>query len=175
MMSRLLVLCLLTLTACVAPAPQARIRISTGERLVVNLRDGRVEGSGSKLVNFSVARFMVNAQNKNGIYDLGLHFTEEVELASIRVEDVTDDKSVLLMLDEAPVLSKGVWHKTTEPVDFNAESMKWVHDIDDSFRVYAFYITLKDGQKITLHQAAVYLGFIKGGMMQVLSPDKNQP
>lgn len=170
-----LVLFVLALTACVAPAPQARIRISTGERVVVNLRDGSVEGGQSKLVKVLASRFMVSAKAKNGIYELGLMFSPGAEPASIRVEDVTDEKTHLLLQDDSPTTEKGLWHKITDPVDLNATSMKWMHDIDDSFRVYAFHITLKDGQKITLRQASIYLGFFKTGMMQILAPDKNAP
>jgi DNA-binding transcriptional LysR family regulator len=170
-----LVLFVLALAACVAPAPQARIRISTGERLLVNLRDGRVDGAENKFVKVLGARFMVSAKAKNGIYDLGLNFAAGVEPTSIRVEDVTDEKAHLLLQDDAPTIEKGIWHKTTDPVDLNAPSMQWMHEIDDSFRVYAFHITLKDGQKITLHQASIYLGFFKAGMMQILAPDKNAP
>lgn len=172
------VLCLLALVlpACVAPAPQARIRISSGERLVVNLRDGTVEGSHSKLVKVLGARFMLSPQTKNGIYDIAVAFAPGAVPASIRVEDVTDEKPALILQDDAPQLFENkAWRKTSDPVDLDGESMKWMHDIDDSFRVYAFHITLKDGQKILLHQAAIYLGFFKQGMMQVIRPDKNKP
>lgn len=170
------VLCLLALTACVSPAPQARIRISTGERLVVNLRDGTVEGSHSKFAKVLGARFMINAQTKNGLYDIAVAFAPGVQPASIRVEDVTDEKAVLLIQDDAPQLfENNAWRKASPPVDFESDSMKWIHHIDDSFRVYSFDITLKDGQKIVLRQASIYLGFFKQGMMQTINPDKNKP
>lgn len=175
MKSCLLVLSLLALTACVAPGPQARIKISTGERVVVGLRDGRVEGHQSDLVKVLAARFMLSAQNKNGMYDLGLLFADGATPASILVEDVTDEKSCIILRDERPVLNQRIWHKPSDPVDLASESMKWMHDIDDSFRVYAFHITLQDGRKIKLLQASIYLGFFKSAMMQAINPDKNKP
>lgn len=175
MKSRLLVLCLLALTACVAPGPQARIKISTGERVVVGLRDGKVEGFQSDLVKVLAARFMLSAQTKNGLYDLGLLFADGAVPANILVEDVSDEKPIFILRDDKPVLNQRIWHKTGDAVDLASESMKWMHDIDDSFRVYAFHITLQDGRKIELLQAAIYLGFFKSAMMQAINPDKNKP
>ncbi|MFT3869962.1 MAG: hypothetical protein QM715_16045 [Nibricoccus sp.] len=175
MKSRLLVLAVLALTACMAPGPQARIKISTGERVVVGLRDGRVEGFQSDVVKVLAARLMLNAQNKNGVYDLGLLFVDGAQPASILVEDVSDEKPVLVLRDDKPVLNQRIWHKTSEPVDLMSDSMKWMHDIDDSFRVYDFHITLQDGRKIRVLQASIYLGFFKSAMMQTINPDKNKP
>lgn len=167
----LLLLSLLALTACVAPAPQARIKITGGEKVVVNLRDGTVEGSESKLVKVGIARLMMNVQNKNGIYDFGLIFSAGAVPTDIKIEDVTDEKSVVLMQDDKPVLDpQHRWRKTSDPVDVEIESMKWLHDIDDSFRVYRFVITFQDGQKLTLHHAAIYLAYFKIGFMEAMKP-----
>lgn len=170
MKSRLIVLCLLVCAACTAPGPQARIRISGGEKVVVFLKSGKVEGSESKLVKVGIARLMVSPEKKNALYQFGLEFTEGALPASISVEDVSDAKPVLLVTDLKPELAKGRWAKVSDVVDIESESMKWLHDIDDSFRVYRFNVTLQNGQKITLLNAAMYLSYFKVGMMQVLKP-----
>ena len=160
-----LVCCLLTFTACVGPAPQARIRISTGERVLVNLVDGTVEGYQSKDAKVIMARLIVSPKLKQGIYDAGLALSEGREVASVRLEDVTDMKAVVLLEDNAPTMQGKFWRKSSEPVDFEAESMKRMHEIDESFRVYAFHITFKDGHKVTLLHTTVYFPHIKAVML----------
>jgi hypothetical protein len=168
--SRLLVLCLLALAACVAPAPQVRVKIAGGERIVVSMRDGTVEGSQSKFVKVDAARLVTNSKEKKAFYAMGLYFTQGAVPAVICVEDVSDEKPVLLLKDEKPVLTKNFWRQITPQLDIAAESMKWMHDIDDSFRVYRFSITLLDGQKINIFHATIYGGMVKAGMMKVLTP-----
>lgn len=169
----LVVSLLLTLAACTAPEPQARIRIAGGEKLVVALRSGRVEGAENKFVKPGIARFLLGPQAKNGLYDFGLIFTNGAVPTKIVVEDVADSKAVVLLTDEQPVLDQQQrWRKLSEPVDLSLDSMKWLHDIDDSFRVYRFSVNLKDGQKIVFHHAAVYPSFFKVGLMQAMEAQK---
>lgn len=170
MKSRLLLLCLLALTACTSPGPQARIRISGGEKVLVFLKTGKVEGWENDRVKVGVARLMVNPEKKNCVYQLGLEFAPGALPASISVEDVSDEKPVLILADEKPEVANLRWIKVSDVVDIDAESLKWMHDIDDSFRIYRFNVTMKDGQKITLLNAAIYLNYFKAGLMQALKP-----
>jgi hypothetical protein len=174
MKSRLILLCLLVLTACVAPGPQVRIRISGGEKVLVFLKTGKVEGSESNLVKIGIARLMVSAEKKNCVHHFGLEFAPGVIPTHISVEDVADEKPILLMTEDKPELTSGRWSKVSEPIDIDGESLKWLHDIDDSFRIYRFNITLQDGQKITLLSAAIYISYFKAGLMQVLKPTNTQ-
>ncbi|MFT3783908.1 MAG: hypothetical protein QM790_18000 [Nibricoccus sp.] len=164
------VLVLLACSGCVAPEPQARIRIAGGERVVVNLRGGKVEGSQSKFAQVLGARLMVNAEKHETVYQFGLAFEPGSEPTKIVVEDVTEDHAEVLFKDDKPQLKDSRWITTTAPVDINSPSLKWLHDIDDSFRVYRFSITLRDGQQISLLNAAIYLGFFKTGLMQTIKP-----
>jgi hypothetical protein len=73
-----------------------------------------------------------------------------------------------MVQDPQPVLANRVWHFVCKPIGPDDASMKWIHDIDDSFRVYLVSVTLKDGQVISIYHAGLYPGFLKAHLLREL-------
>lgn len=149
---------------CAAQAPAVKLRIAGGEKIMVDLgRGGVIEGE-SKEVKVGVAGFMTNTQAKKGFYVFGLELKTMPALISMKVEDVTDDNVVLLVDDRSPKLAGRIWRWATPLQSPDEKTLRWIQEIDDSFRVYRFTIALSDGRQLVLHHAAFYPAFAKEHM-----------
>jgi len=159
------VLVFLGLVGCVSPGPEVRVTLADGRKLIVSMKDGRVVGEENKYVKVGMARFMYNMQQKNGAYVFTLGFTVSSIPASVKIEDVSDLKSTLMVQDLKPELKAQLWHNACPPISLDDPSMKWMHDIDDSFRIYRITVVLKDGTEVILHHAAIYPSYAKIGLI----------
>jgi hypothetical protein len=83
-------------------------------------------------------------------------------LKSVKVEDVTEEKPILLLEDLAPKLENKRWVAVTKPYTAESPEIKWVFYIADSVLVYRFTITSADGRTVVLHQAAMVPAWVKG-------------
>lgn len=155
------VLVFLVLAGCASPGPEVRVTLADGRKLIVSMRDGRVAGEENKYVKVGMARFMYNMQQKNGAYVFALGFTAGSIPASVKIEDVSDTKADLMVQDLKPELKAQLWHHTCPPISLNDPSMQWMHDIDDSFRIYRVTVVLNDGTEVKLHHAAIYPSYAK--------------
>ncbi len=155
------VLFFLVLTGCVSPGPELRVTLADGRQLIVSMKDGRVVGEENKYVKVSGARFMYNAELKNGTHVFVLEFTAGSIPASIKIEDFSDTKVDLMVQDLKPELKGQLWNHTCPPVSLNDPSMIWMHDIDDGFRIYRVVVVLQDGTEVKLHHVAIYPSFAK--------------
>ena len=90
---------------------------------------------------------------------------------SIRVEDVSDRQAVLLVNDTQPAAKEGAWLWVGPPLSADAPSLQWLHEIDDSFRVYMFKIVLEDGREISLCRAIYYSNFLKANVLKQLEAE----
>jgi len=159
------VVCLLALASCASPGPSARVTLADGRKLIVNLQDGRIAGEESKHMSVQTARFMYNVQQKQGKYVFVLYFPDGSVPTSIKIEDITGSKPEIMVQDQKPVLKDRIWFTGCPSLSLDDPSLKWMHDIDDSFRIYRFTVVLQDGTEIVLHQASVYPGFAKAGLI----------
>ncbi len=155
------VLFFLVLVGCVSPGLEVRVTLADGRKLVVAVKDGRVVGEDNKYVRVRTARFMYNTQQKNGAYVFTLGFSPGSIPASVKIEDVSDAKAGLMVHDTKPELKDQFWHYASPPIGLDDPSMKWMHDIDDSFRIYRINVVLKDGTEVTLHHAGIYPSYVK--------------
>jgi hypothetical protein len=164
------VVCLLVLVGCATEAPTVRLTIAGGQKLIVSMKDGRVEGEQSKYMQVGMARFLYNLDKKQGSYTFVVLFDGSVP-ASVTIEDVSDSKAVIMVQDQQPVLKEQVWHHECPSIGINDPSVAWMHDIDDSFRVYRFTVVLRDGQKVVLHYASTYPGYVKTNLIGAIEAE----
>ena len=62
---------------------------------------------------------------------------------NVRVEDVTDKKSVLLIEDDSPNVTADLWTGRGNAIPFTAEYLPWLFQRGDSTRVFHIVIRLK--------------------------------
>lgn len=155
------VLCLLALLGCASPGPSARVTLSDGRKLIINVRDGRVVGEENKQVIVQTARYMYNIQKKEGRYIFGLVFSNGSVPDSIKIEDISGSKAVVMVQDQKPVLKERVWQAAGPVIGLDDPSMEWMHVIDDSFRIYRLTVVFQGGAEVVFHHAALYPGFAK--------------
>lgn len=164
----LIVLCVLGLAGCTSPGPSARITVAGGQKVIVSMSTGKVEGSDNEYFKVGSAAFLTNKTQKQGTYVFSMLFNEGAVPQSIKIEDVSESKAQLIVDDMKPVLANRTWHFICKPIGADDASMKWIHDIDDSFRVYLFSVTLTNGRVISIYHAVLYPSFLKAHLLREL-------
>jgi len=127
----------------------------------VDLGRGGVVGGENKDVKIGTAGFLTNTQQRKGVYVFGIEFKNAATPRSVKIDDVTDDR-VLPMVDDSDAKVAGrIWRWTCPPIALDDAMLKWIREIDDSFRVYRILIILGDGRQVKLYHAVFYPAFAK--------------
>jgi hypothetical protein len=157
----LIALLVIGLAGCASQAPSVKLRIAGGEKITVDLGRGGVVGGENKDVKIEAAGIVPNATSKQVVFFFGVVFKTGGVPKSVKVEDVTEDAAVPMIEDSHPKLAGKAWRWSSPPVSPDNISLRWIHEIDESFRVYRFTIVLSDDRQIVVHHAVFYPAFVK--------------
>jgi hypothetical protein len=104
--------------------------------------------------------------------DFAFGFTVKNAQAPRRViiEDITEEKSTLLLTDDAPTLSGNQWRRDVTGMLATDPRLEWLTKLNNEMRIYRFTITAADGHKVVLNQATSYPGFAKTQILESLTP-----
>jgi len=152
-------------------APSVRIRTSSGEKITVDMSRGGAVGPESKDLKITAAMFEINPKIKKGLYVFGIDFKTEAMPRSIKVEDVSDEKARTLVDESNLKIEKRAWRFACQPMGLEEKTLRWVHEIDESFRVYRFTVTYDDGRLVEQYHATFYPSFAKAYLLHQLSAE----
>lgn len=77
---------------------------------------------------------------------------QALELAAIRIEDVTGAAPVLLVNDVAPQQEGGIWKENAGLMEISSASAGWLLDPKETAKVFRFTISEPNGQSYVLYQ-----------------------
>lgn len=143
-------------------------RIADGQRLTFRLINGRVEQARAEGIEVLPPQVVPDPKQKKLRFLFGFDSKGLPPITHVRVEDVADDRAVLLVDDASPALEKGRWARPSEWFAGDAPELLWLTYLDDSFRVYRITVTLHDGRTVVLHQGMSFGAFGKGMLRQVV-------
>jgi hypothetical protein len=89
-------------------------------------------------------------------WTFGIKLRQAIQLRSIRIEDVTEGTSVLLVNDQAPQVEANAWTGYTGAIEPTASSLPWLFDNNPAKRTFRFTITDLNGQDSVLEQTVTY-------------------
>ena len=89
-------------------------------------------------------------------WTFGIKLRQPIQLRSIRIEDVTEGTSVLLVNDQAPQVEANAWTGYTGAIEPTASSLPWLFDNNPAKRTFRFTITDLNGQESVLEQTVTY-------------------
>ncbi|HWA87995.1 MAG TPA: hypothetical protein VG710_17335 [Opitutus sp.] len=90
----------------------------------------------------------------------------------VKVEDVSDETSFLLVEDSHPKLTNNEWRGVSRTYKTDEPEMRWLSYLDQSFRIYRFTVTLADGRTVVLHEGVMVPSFGKAMLRHVLGEEK---
>jgi len=145
-------------------------RISTGERLQIPLERGSptMAKKGTLAIRNAALVPNVVSKEKELQYLFSLNDTGTVPLKSIRVEDVSDEKTNLMLEDLDPKLDHGSWVKVSRMYKGGERELSWVEHLDNSMRVFRFTVVKQDGTTTVLDQGWMVPGWAKVPMRAAL-------
>lgn len=89
-------------------------------------------------------------------WTFGIKLRQPIQLRSIRIEDVTEGTSVLLVNDQAPQVEANAWTGYTGAIEPTASSLPWLFDNNPAKRTFRFTVTDLNGQDSVLEQTVTY-------------------
>jgi hypothetical protein len=89
-------------------------------------------------------------------WTFGIKLRQSIQLRSIRIEDVTEGTSVLLVNDQAPQVEANAWTGYTGAIEPTASSLPWLFDNSPAKRTFRFTVTDLNGQDSVLEQTVTY-------------------
>jgi hypothetical protein len=165
-------LMILALAGC-ATGDYAYVKtISTGERIQLALRQGSPVLASKGDITIRHAALVPNpnleTEQKKLQYLFAFHDKSAVPLKAVLVEDVSDEKSILMVDDQDPKLVNERWTATSRMFGADEDALIWVGHLGDTMRVYRFTITKADGSKVILDQGWMVPGWAKVPMRRAL-------
>lgn len=154
---------LLALASCATGEYKFRTTISTGEKIEIPLQNGGPAPAKEGPIQVELALFLpATEKDQKGIrYQFALTDRSPTPPRSIRVEDVTDDHTVLLVEDRQPQLKDGRWLQRSAFIPGTDPSLSWLQYVDDAMRVFRFTVETADGRQVVLYQGWSIPGWAK--------------
>lgn len=151
----------LLLGACATTETVRRIPIAGGKVIDVAIgpqgpRPGQADG-----FTVVLAALMPSPEPGTNLYRFGFTAPPGAALHRVRVEDVSDERVILLLDDAAPALRDHQWSGATAPLAAADPRLAWLYHVVPSLRVFRFTLTGESGHVTELYQLAAYPPFIK--------------
>jgi hypothetical protein len=149
------------LTGCVSEGPTVKIPIAGGERLLVDLSRHGVVGEEDKDVKVIMAELRPNAKEKKALYSMVLEFKTSPRPRSVKIEDVSENPSSVMIDDANPKVNGKLWFWASAPKTADAPELQWIKEIDESFRVYRISVALDNGRQVSFYHVVFYTPMLK--------------
>ena len=145
------------MVATIAGGQKIRVPIGPGGTVLTN------EGG----VQIRLANFFVN-KDKKIVYSFAFADIRDRALQRVQVQDLSDEVAVMLLDDTQPKSERdGVWHRESEPFEFNDPRLSWIATISNSLRVFRFTLTFSDGKTMVLQQGMLYPAGLKESVRHI--------
>lgn len=141
--------------------------ISGGEVVSLPVAKGGALPSENEDIKIEVAGFLMDGAKKELTYTFGFSLKSEASITSVRIEDVSDTTSELMVNDVKPKSGK-YWKGYSVPKTIADKNLRWILVDADSVRIYRFTITTSTGTKHVMYQASLYPGASKQLLRRIL-------
>ena len=137
--------------------------ISSGERIHIPLEKGSPAMASSGDVTIAHAALIPTGDKdrKEVRYLFALIYKANKPVKSIHIEDVSEEKSIVMLDDQAPEITNHKWSATSKPFTGEDAAVGWIAHLDNTMRVFQFTITATDGTKTVLNQGWMVPGWAK--------------
>jgi hypothetical protein len=141
-------------SGCASSSPPSSVAIAGGGSIHLATSGGGFKPAENDRVGISEAS--LQAVNFDGNYYVRWTFAirpkQALELAAIRIEDVTGAAPVLLVNDVAPRQESGFWRENAGLMEVSSASAGWLLDPKETVSVFRFTISEPNGQTYVLYQ-----------------------
>jgi hypothetical protein len=131
-------------------------------------------GEEDKDVKVVVVELRSNPTEKKALYSVGLEFKTSAKPRSVKIEDVSDASASLMVDDQSPKLKGKLWVWASAPRTADAPELHWIHDIDESFRVYRVSVTLDNDRQVSFYHVMFYPPMIKWAIRKGLGLEESK-
>ena len=138
-------------------------KTSDGQRIEMPLKNGAPVNAKQGSIEVIQAGMLPSrdATKKEAVYAFAFRDDLNVVPKSVRVDDVSGEKTLLLVDDQAPKLTKLHWSGLSRGFKVTDSEVEWLTHLDNEMRVYRFTIEQPDGRKVVLYQGWSIPGWLK--------------
>ncbi len=164
-----LLFCAIYGSAIAAPLMMA-FKISGGQTVKCPITDAGPIPAESGPYKMKVAGFLLHREpdgrNPTLTFTFGFEVQKTATLTHVTVEDVSDDKAVLLVDDTNPKVETAYWKGNAAAVGVSKKSTPWVFDKKPTIKIFRLTIDSRDNPEVILYQPAWYPAQSKAQIVQ---------
>lgn len=144
---------------------------SYGDKLRIPLIKGSPEKAKKDGIQIEAAVLLPSREPEKKEVFFAFSFVDQsgVVPKSVKIEDVSDERPVVVVEDLQPTYQAGNrWVNTPRMMQAGDPAIGWTQYVGDTFRVFRFTITKPDGREIVLHQGLSVPAWMKLSMRKTL-------
>jgi hypothetical protein len=164
---------MLLLGGCAHQPMTDTIAVSGGQNLsFTRVGAGFVKAENERLVVDEAGLTTYRTEGKNFVrWQFVILPKEETALRLVRIEDVTDDKPVLILEDRAPQIDERRWSRQSDLVHADTRAIPWLFESGRTIRVFRITVRERNGKTSTLYQAVLFTPKAKKDFRVLMGPE----
>jgi hypothetical protein len=167
------VMAMLLLNGCAHQPMSETITVSGGQNLSFNrVGAGFVKTENDRLVVDEAGLTTYRTEGKNFVrWQFAIMPKEQTALRLVRIEDVTDDRPVLILEDRAPRIDERRWSRQSNLIRANTRSIPWLFEFGRTTRVFRITVRETNGRTSILYQAVLFTSKAKKDFRVLMGPE----
>lgn len=143
-------------------------KTADGQKVAFTMIDGFTKNAKAEGIETFAPRLEPDPKQKKIRYNARLVDTSGLGIRSIKLEDVSDEKVLVLIEENDPKLKDQVWLGSSAYYGIEDEQLHWLTYIDQSFKVYRYTVTRPDGHTVVLYEGSMIPGYGKAILRGIL-------
>jgi hypothetical protein len=161
------------LSGCAHQPMTETIAVSGGQNLrFTRVGAGFVKAENEHFVLDEAGLTTYRTEGKNFVrWQFAIMPKEETALRLVRIEDVTNDKPVLILEDRAPQIDERRWSRQSDLIRANTRSIPWLFEFGRTTRVFRITVRETNGKTSILYQAVLFTPKAKKDFRVLMGPE----
>lgn len=168
-----LALAIAVTTGPVATAKTAAFKIAGGQTVRCEVTEAGPLSARHGPYEMTTAGFSfgpdASGQHLALVFGFDLSVARRTKPTRIRVEDVTGEKAILLVDDQAPQTDRGFWSANAAPITVSRDSVPWLFETGPTTKVFRVTISAAKKADIVLYQPSIYAAATKAALVESLA------
>ena len=163
----------LLLSGCAHQPMTETIAVSGGQNIrFTRVGAGFVKAENERFVLDEAGLTTYRTEGKNFVrWQFAIMPKEETALRLVRIEDVTNDRPVLILEDRAPQIDERRWSRQSDLIRANTRSIPWLFEFGRTTRVFRIKVRETNGKTSILYQAVLFTPKAKKDFRVLMGPE----
>jgi hypothetical protein len=164
---------MLLLGGCAHQPLTENLPVSGGQNLTfTRVGAGFVKAENESLVVDEAGLTIYRTEGKNFVrWQFAIMPKQETTLRTVRIEDVTGDRPVLVLEDRAPRIDERRWSMQSALIRASPRTIPWLFEFGRTTRIFRITVRETSGKTSVLYQAVLFTPKAKKDLRVLMGPE----